>query len=111
MCAAVALGPVGVVRARLFAKNLQPYAPQLQQLGLAENALGKASGVALAEALGKGATPQLQWLVLDDNALGKRGAAALAAAAPAPVCPRRQQLEAWRQQRACSTAAAARRWR
>ena len=36
--------------------------------------------MALAEALGKGATPQLQMLGLNDNPLGKRGAAALAAA-------------------------------
>ena len=66
------------------------------RLGLQQNALGEAGGVAMAKALGKGATPQLQQLVLDDNRLGKRGAAALAAAIAKGALPKLESVHVQR---------------
>ena len=54
--------------------------PTLRKLRLQQASLGEAGGVAVAEALGRGAVPQLQQLILDDNDLRERGALALAAA-------------------------------
>ena len=63
-----------------------------RKIHLYGNALGSSGGVALAEALGKGATPQLQALGLDDNKLGKQGAVQLAAALRKGAMPNLNQL-------------------
>ena len=74
--------PVPEVRAMLATP-----VPTLRTLYLQEAGLGEAGGVAVGEALGRGAVPQLQRMILDDNVLGERGAAALAAAIRAGAVP------------------------
>jgi Ran GTPase-activating protein (RanGAP) involved in mRNA processing and transport len=66
--------------------------PQLQELYLGENALGEKGGVALAEALGKGAMLQLQTLDLAKNKLGEVGCVALAEALGKRATPQLQKL-------------------